>query len=841
MTSTLNLLRRAIATLLTVILGVSLATASVAPASAAKGLTTGEIHLTGQTYTWPSRDLRLYAWNNSDNKNEGYTEIGSQSNINGVKRFVELSPEKQYFWSVTQQQTSAPYAISTLFAGTIVAFTSAESATKAQSELDAIPTIAVRPNHAITIDTYGAVPPVEVELSSFTVNLTLPQFNVNEYVYSVDLYAMRSTSLSSVYTAKNTGKNKWTFTGVLPNEDFYLYISGSELLTYFGGAHTSAYWASSSLITESSTKIRLAPGTDTSTSVTLKSKYEGAPNITFNYTLPHGVSIADIAFGLKYQISGNSYQSSVRYSHVTANTDSMTFHGVLNKDYTADPDGYKHMFLAVAVSGRGIQESFYGSSRTTSFDVNSAVSLVADASTSVVTLTNRTITGELVRVPHGYLNIDVYAPVRYLNSYSSYSSYSSSAPGGYDTILIPANSFDSSDVDFSDVMNTSISEEIDLRSGDNSTFYLEDLTTEYVPMVWFGSDDENGVVVNGKTILIAPDMDEDDFLASLAAEIAKAKRIKAVDGKDLSLPYMSFGGVTEPKYFLRSITKPSISGKAQVGATLTVSTGTWDPHSVSHEYQWFANGTPIPNATTSKLVVTSALAGKKISAKVTARFRGFRSSTQDATGSLDIPAPVTAKPAAPKIESKTLPKISGVATVAKTLTATAPQWNVSGVTTRYQWLVNGIAIKGSTKSTLKLLPEHVGKTITVRATGSKPGSVSAVVTSAQTLRVSKSTTTISAKLAKTSIKKSKSTTITVKLKAPGTSKPTGTVTVKVGKKSVKAKLKATHKGVIKVKLNGSKLNLGKKQKVSVSFKPSGTTAKASTSSKAVSAGKLTVR
>ncbi|WP_442852620.1 hypothetical protein [Arthrobacter sp. 131MFCol6.1] len=66
------------------------------------------------------------------------------------------------------------------------------------------------------------------------------------------------------------------------------------------------------------------------------------------------------------------------------------------------------------------------------------------------------------------------------------------------------------------------------------------------------------------------------------------------------------------------------------------------------------------------------------------------------------------------------PVISGAPTVGRTLSATTGTWT-AGSTFAYLWLADGIAVSGATGSTLVLAPDHVGKTMTVQITGSKPG------------------------------------------------------------------------------------------------------------------------
>lgn len=284
---------------------------------------------------------------------------------------------------------------------------------------------------------------------------------------------------------------------------------------------------------------------------------------------------------------------------------------------------------------------------------------------------------------------------------------------------------------------------------------------------------------------------------------------------------------------LKAVSKPTISGTPAVKSTLKAKDPRWSSRPDKVSYQWLANGAAIKGATSPTYGVPESALGKAISVKVTASKAGFVS-----VSSVSTP---TAKIAAGAMTATKPVTITGTSRVASTLTAKAASWSQGGTSVKYQWNVNGVAVKGATKTTFTVPSSAAGKTITVTATATKTGYATAKSTSSKTKTVAKSTATVSGKLAKTSIKKKKSTTITVTVKTPGITRPTGTVTVKVGSKSVKAKIKSSHKGKIKITLKGSKLKTGKKQKVTVAFTPSGSTAKAVNKSKTTKISKtLTV-
>ncbi len=81
-------------------------------------------------------------------------------------------------------------------------------------------------------------------------------------------------------------------------------------------------------------------------------------------------------------------------------------------------------------------------------------------------------------------------------------------------------------------------------------------------------------------------------------------------------------------------------------------------------------------------------------------------------------------------------KVTGTPQVGKTLTATASGWP-SGTTLRWWWRANGVLITGATKSTYVPTASTIGKTISVKVTGSKPGYVSVSRYSSQTRPVAR--------------------------------------------------------------------------------------------------------
>jgi len=83
------------------------------------------------------------------------------------------------------------------------------------------------------------------------------------------------------------------------------------------------------------------------------------------------------------------------------------------------------------------------------------------------------------------------------------------------------------------------------------------------------------------------------------------------------------------------------------------------------------------------------------------------------------------------------PKIRGIARVGKRLLVRPGTWSADGskVRLRYQWFVNGKAIRGATKAHLKILRAYRGKKIRVKVTGRATGHATATRTSVPTRKV----------------------------------------------------------------------------------------------------------
>ena len=104
---------------------------------------------------------------------------------------------------------------------------------------------------------------------------------------------------------------------------------------------------------------------------------------------------------------------------------------------------------------------------------------------------------------------------------------------------------------------------------------------------------------------------------------------------------------------ITNIAPPTISGDPRVDSALTVQPGTWDPATAAFDYQWRADGAPIPDATGTSLALDPSLVGKAISVEVTATQTGYTAVTSVSAAT---------SPVAPgEMPATTPPSVSGQA------------------------------------------------------------------------------------------------------------------------------------------------------------------------------------
>ena len=193
------------------------------------------------------------------------------------------------------------------------------------------------------------------------------------------------------------------------------------------------------------------------------------------------------------------------------------------------------------------------------------------------------------------------------------------------------------------------------------------------------------------------------------------------DGQTVHVRIVPTAEIAAPQANAPASGLPTISGRAQVGYTLTADTsGIGDVDglaSVSYAYQWLADDTGIDGATSSTYTLLSSDNGKAI--KVRVNFADDAGNAETLT-SAGTPAVASED----NIPASGLPAISGPARVDYTLAAdTSAIADADGLGRfpyAYQWMrSDGGAdadISGATESTYTLTGDDAGKTIKVRVT-----------------------------------------------------------------------------------------------------------------------------
>lgn len=212
-----------------------------------------------------------------------------------------------------------------------------------------------------------------------------------------------------------------------------------------------------------------------------------------------------------------------------------------------------------------------------------------------------------------------------------------------------------------------------------------------------------------------------ESLTLTAAQLGKTISVAVTGAKE------GFSPVTVPSAATAAVragvlapVKPTISGTAAVGSTLTVTTPAWQP-AATLSIQWLANGTAIAGATGTKLLLASAERDKTISVRVKGVLSGYTTATIDSISTL-------------KVATVATPTISGTPATGSTVTANPGTWT-TGSNLAFQWFADGVALSGAIKSTYVPTAAEDGKTLTVRVTATKAGYGTAAKTSKSTLKV----------------------------------------------------------------------------------------------------------
>jgi alpha-tubulin suppressor-like RCC1 family protein len=169
---------------------------------------------------------------------------------------------------------------------------------------------------------------------------------------------------------------------------------------------------------------------------------------------------------------------------------------------------------------------------------------------------------------------------------------------------------------------------------------------------------------------------------------------------------------------IANTSRPTISGTAQYGQTLTATTGSWSPAVRDLSYQWKRDGVDVPGANLATYLLTAPDIGSHITVAVTARRGRFA----DASAVSDATGPVALAPK-PVYTSSHLPTLTGTLTSGHTLkiSRTSAQlmaaFSPDVTSLAYTWYRGSTPIGGAHSSTYKLKSADKGKKVRVRIYG----------------------------------------------------------------------------------------------------------------------------
>ncbi|SDX18035.1 serine protease [Arthrobacter sp. cf158] len=174
---------------------------------------------------------------------------------------------------------------------------------------------------------------------------------------------------------------------------------------------------------------------------------------------------------------------------------------------------------------------------------------------------------------------------------------------------------------------------------------------------------------------------------------------------------------------------PTISGDLSVGSVLYALPGNWGPAGndvVRWGYQWFRDGVPVPDATSSSYNVVPGDLNAAMTVKVTANKVHF-----DEVTATSVP---TAK-VGPGTINASVPVIDGPAYVGSVLKAETGTWEPAPVELTYQWSRAESPIEGATAPEYEVTEADAGKPLRVTVSGSKTAYAPTSTTSAPTINV----------------------------------------------------------------------------------------------------------
>jgi hypothetical protein len=178
---------------------------------------------------------------------------------------------------------------------------------------------------------------------------------------------------------------------------------------------------------------------------------------------------------------------------------------------------------------------------------------------------------------------------------------------------------------------------------------------------------------------------------------------------------------------MTNTTAPVVSGTAKVEGVLSVNIGSWNVAPQRTTVQWYADGQPITGAVASSLRLLPEMAGKVISAKVTATRSTYDPVTVTSAGTVPV--------ALGTIRVSRAPTLGGTAKPGQTLSLDPGAYLPGDAATAVQWLRDGQPVLNATGPTYRVTSLDLGSRISSRVTVSRAGYESSTLTSPLTVPV----------------------------------------------------------------------------------------------------------
>jgi len=182
-----------------------------------------------------------------------------------------------------------------------------------------------------------------------------------------------------------------------------------------------------------------------------------------------------------------------------------------------------------------------------------------------------------------------------------------------------------------------------------------------------------------------------------------------------------FGEGATGRTTVRALERPTFTGILKPGQTLTSYPGEWE-RAQTLKYQWLRDGVNIPGADGETYEITAPDDGRSLTLRVTGSAPGLKDGVETTLPSPKVSATntaaYTARPAI--IITGEAPSVSGWTRVGFELDVDdLGTWSTDVVA--LQWQADGVDIEGATTDTYKIRTADLGKVVTLKVTGGRPG------------------------------------------------------------------------------------------------------------------------